>query len=265
MGKIIGVLSLKGGVGKTSSVVSLGFALSEFGKKVLLVDANFSAPNLGTHLNFLNPSVTLHQVLSGEKRIKEAINSHGYFDLILSSVFPKENIDPLKLKFYLSSLKREYDFILIDSSPSLNKETLATIDASDELFVISTPDFSTLSMTLKAIKVAKRRGTPIKGIILNKVYRKKFELSLEDIEKTSEVPVLALLPHDLNVPKSQFYFTSGVKLRPNSELGLEYRKLASCIAGEKFQHPRTIRRFFKILPSKPQINRDIFYTELFGK
>ena len=55
MGKIIGVLSLKGGVGKTSSVVSLGAALSHFGKRVLLVDANFSTPNLGIHLDVVNP------------------------------------------------------------------------------------------------------------------------------------------------------------------------------------------------------------------
>jgi MinD-like ATPase involved in chromosome partitioning or flagellar assembly len=46
-GKIIGIISIKGGVGKTTAVSNLGAVLAnEFGKKVLLVDANFTAPNL---------------------------------------------------------------------------------------------------------------------------------------------------------------------------------------------------------------------------
>ena len=60
--KVIGIISLKGGVGKTSSVANLGAALTEFGKKVLVVDANFSAPNLGLHLGLTNPEIKLHDV-----------------------------------------------------------------------------------------------------------------------------------------------------------------------------------------------------------
>ena len=48
------MISLKGGVGKTTAVVSLGSAIADFGKKVLLVDGNFSAPNLGLHLNLFD-------------------------------------------------------------------------------------------------------------------------------------------------------------------------------------------------------------------
>jgi len=51
MGKTIGIISIKGGVGKTTTVSALGAALAnEFDKKVLLIDANFSAPNLALHL-----------------------------------------------------------------------------------------------------------------------------------------------------------------------------------------------------------------------
>ena len=67
-GKIIGIISLKGGVGKTSSVANLGAVLaSEFNKKVLVVDANFSAPNLGLHLGLVEPKVTIHDVLLNSK------------------------------------------------------------------------------------------------------------------------------------------------------------------------------------------------------
>ena len=63
MSRFIAIVSGKGGVGKTSSVVSLGSALASIGKKVLLVDANFSAPNLGIHLNIIDPEMI---IINGE-------------------------------------------------------------------------------------------------------------------------------------------------------------------------------------------------------
>lgn len=263
MGKVIGILSLKGGVGKTSSVVSLGAALASFGKKVLLVDANFSAPNLGIHLNVINPDKTIHHVLNGDIPVEEAIHNLESFDIIPASVYPKKEFDPLKLKDKIRPLRNKYDFILIDSSPSLNNETLATILSSDELFVVSTPDYSTLTMTLKAIALAKKRGTPISGLILNKVYNNKFELSIGEIERTSEVPVLAVIPHDLSVLKSQYYFIPSTFLKPKSDLSIEYKKLAACLSGEKYKPFRIKEIFQNISPKRQEVNRELFYISAF--
>lgn len=67
MGKVIGVISIKGGVGKTTVVSNLGATLAyEFGKKVLVIDANFSAANLGLHLGIVDPEITIHDVLAGK-------------------------------------------------------------------------------------------------------------------------------------------------------------------------------------------------------
>lgn len=263
MGKVIGILSLKGGVGKTTSTVSLGASLASLGKKVLLVDANFSAPNLGIHLNVLNPDKTLHHVLTGEAKLDEAIYNLDDFDLLPASIYPKKQFDPMKLKEKIRALKLKYDFIIIDSSPSLNSETLATMVSSDELFVVSTPDYSTLTMTLKAIALAKKRGTPITGLILNKVYNKNFELKLEDLEKTSGVPVLAVIPHDVGVLKSQSYFVPAPFFKPNSNLGVEYRKLAACVAGEKYSPRRLKDVLFSMTPKRQDINRELFYSNVF--
>ncbi len=263
MGRVIGILSLKGGVGKTSSVVSLGAALASFGKKVLLIDANFSAPNLGIHLNIIEPENTIHHVLTGDSKIEDAIYNVGDFEILPASIYPRKRFDPLKLKGEVKKLKRKYDFILIDSSPSLNNETLATMISSDELFVVSTPDYSTLSMTIKAIALAKKRGTPISGLILNKVYNKNFELSLEDIEKTSNVPVLAIIPHDIGVLKSQANFIPPIYFKPKSDLSIEYKKLAACLAGEDY-NPFRIKEIFKeVSPKRQEINRELFYQSIF--
>ena len=262
MGKTIGVVSLKGGVGKTSVVASLGAALAEFGKKILLIDANLSAPNLGLHLNVLEPETTLHHVLNKEANIGDAIYRLDNFDLIPSSLFQRFQINPLKLKDKIKNLKRKYDITLIDSSPTLNEETLGAMLASDELFVVTTPDYATLSTTLKSIKMARQRGVNINGLILNKVHNKNFELSIDEIEDTIGIPVMAVIPHDINVLKAQADFSPSVFYKPNSEGSEEFRKLAAALIGEKYS-PSIWRDFFRITPKRQDINREIFYKRVF--
>lgn len=263
MGKVVGVLSLKGGVGKTSTVLSLGSCLAGFGKKVLLVDCNFSAPNLGVHLNVIEPKKTVHHVLERSANVKDSIHELEDFDLIPATCFNEPRINPLKLKDSLKPLKKKYDVILLDSSPALNDETLAVILAADELLVVTTPDYPTLGTTLKAIKHAKERGTPIIGLVLNKVYNKNFELSLDDIEKTIEVPVLAVIPHDIEVVKSISHFVPSAKRKPKLKGSVEYKKLAGALIGQKYK-PNNFKEFFrKVTPNREDINREIYYEKVF--
>jgi len=263
MGKVIGIISLKGGVGKTSTVTALGDAMSDFGKKVLLVDGNLSAPNLGMHLNVIDPEKTLHHVLRGEANTKEAIHKLENFDIIPSSLYNQLKVNPLKLKDKLKGLKRKYDVIIIDSPPSMNEESQAVMNASDNIFIITTPDYPTMSTTLKTAKIIKQRGAPLTGLIINKVYKKNFELSTKDIENTAEIPVMAVLPHDINVLKAQSKFKTSTKHKPKSEVTDEIKRLAAVLLGEKHKPIRMKRMFRWIKPKRQDINRTIFYEGLF--
>ena len=264
MGKTIGVISLKGGVGKTSSVVSLGAALSSFGKKVLIVDGNFSAPNLGLHVDIIDPEKTIHHALSDEHPINDTIVETTWFDVIPASVFHDLEYDSMKLKAKLRGLKQKYDIVLLDSSPSLDDETASVMAASDEILVVTTPDYSTLSMTLKAVNSARDRGTPITGLILNKMYGKNFELTLADIEKTSEVPVMAAIPHDVSVSRAQANFRPYVHYSPRATGSREYRRLARMLVGER-EKESGLRAFLnRIAPERQEINRQIFYATQFN-
>jgi len=266
MGKSIGIISLKGGVGKTSVVASLGSALSEVGKKVLLIDGNLSSPNLGLHFNIIDPEKTLHHVLNRTANTREAIYEYEEgFHIMPASIFEKTKVNPFKLKDKIKSLKRSYDVILIDSSPSLNEETLAVMLASDEILVVTTPDHPTLSATIKAIKLAKQRGTPISGLILNKVCNKNFEISLKDIERTLEMPVLAVIPYDINVLKSLSNMEPYTIHKPKSKGSIEYKKLAGVLVGQKYKQTRLRDFFRKITPKRQEINREIFYKRVFKK
>jgi len=259
----IGIISIKGGVGKTSAAASLAAAMAnDFKRKILAVDANFSAPTLGEHVGISEPEVTIHHVLDDKAYAQDAVQATEYgFDIIPGArVYGK--IDPFKLNEKLRDLKRKYDAIILDSSPNLNEEILATMIACDELIIVTTPDSVTLNSTLNAIRAAKARRTPITGIIINRSYNKNFELSIEDIERASGIKVLAVIPHEVDAVEalSKKIPSSAYK---NTEAALEYKKLAGTLIGEDYKE-KGIKSFLKMFRKKvPQqeINRAILKRE----
>ncbi len=117
---------------------------------------------------------------------------------------------------------------------------------------------------MKAIKSAKERGVPIKGIIINKVHNKKFEIPLEHIEETLETPVVAVIPHDIKILEALSKFVSSIEHSPKSEASEEYKKLAAALVGEEYKTPR-LRSFFRwVNPPKQDINRLVLYQNVFG-
>lgn len=245
--KVFGIIALKGGVGKTTIVANLGAALAEeFNKKVLIVDANFSTPHLGLHVGLINPNYTLHRALNNGYPIHESIYQHPIGFHIIPGSLSHVPINPWQLKEKLEPLKKVYDIILIDSSPSLNDELVATMAASDELLVVSTPDYPTLSSTIHAVNVAKKKNTPIKGIILNKVRKKDFELEKKDIEDASEIDIIAIFPDDIRVLKSLSQMVPMVSYEPKKELSHLFKKLAGDLIGEEYSKHKVFKNLKKV-------------------
>ena len=259
MGKTIGIIAIKGGVGKTTTTLNLGAVLAEdFDKKVLLVDANFSAPNLGLHVGLVDPETTLHDVLLKRADIDDSVYEYSENLHIIPGALIGKKVSPFLLKEKLRRIKRKYDIVLLDSSPALNHEILSTMIASDKLFVVSTPDYPTLSTTMRAIKIAKQKKTPIAGIILNKVKNKKFELKIEDIEEAAGVPVVAVLPDDIKMLEALSLTKHIAEHAPRRDIVHEYRHLAACIVGEDYKDTRfkkKIKRFFSRDIPREEANR----------
>lgn len=262
MTETIGIVSIKGGVGKTTVTCNLAASLAnQFDKKVLVVDGNLSAPNLGLHLGIVDPEVTLHDVLQDKDKITEAIYDSGYgFHILPGKIKGVGKIKLEALKTALKEVKDHYDYILIDSSPNLNSEMLVTMVASDKLFAVTTPDYPTLSCTMHAVSVAKQKGTPIEGLILNRIYGKKFELSIEEIEDAAECKVLAALPHDTKLLEALSKSTPLREIAPTNAGVIEYNQLAAAMTGLDYEDPRILNRIvsrFRKEPSKVEMNRSV--------
>ncbi len=265
MGKTIGLISLKGGVGKTTISAALAVHLAnEFGKKVLLVDTNYSAPNLGIHMNVISPKGSIHEVLDRHK-MSSAINTQYGVDVVPGNFMYDKDVNPLKLRNKLMELKKHYDFIVLDSSPNVNEEMMSTIIASDNLFLVSTPDYPTLSCSMKAVKIARQADKRITGIILNKV-KGKYEVDLEEMQEVTGVPVVAKIKHDEVNDLALYERIPAPLFAKRSAFTKEIDKLCMALTGEK-ERKSWLTGFIGKDYRKERVNRVVlredFYRSMF--
>ena len=266
MGKAIGIVSVKGGVGKTSVAVALGAVLAnKYNKKVLIIDANLTAPSLGLHFGLITPANTIHDVLENKAKAIEAIYGTEYgLHIMPGSLSPSSytEIDYNRMKETIEQLKEYYDFIFIDTPQLMNNKTSTFINWSDELLLVTTPDHVTISAALLSIKIAKQEKVPIMGVIMNKVQKKKFELQIEEIEKLTGNPVLAVLPFEINNGEALAKHMP-CSLHKETEGTIEYNKVAAALVGKEYNDQRIktkLLRLFKSLP-KQESNRAVLRKE----
>ncbi|MCK4476072.1 MAG: AAA family ATPase [Methanophagales archaeon] len=155
MAEIYGIVSGKGGVGKTTIVANLGIALSRLGKSTLIVDADIAMGNLELFFRLKETPVTLQEVLSGKAEIREAIHKSSYGVHVIpcgSSLQGFLRSDLERLNHSISRLPT-YDFILIDNPTGLTKYSLLPLKAAKDTLLVVTPDIASLSTALK-LKIA---------------------------------------------------------------------------------------------------------------
>ena len=262
MTNILAFVSIKGGVGKTTLALEVASSLvKNFDKKVLLVDANFSAPNIGLYLDLTN-DLTLHDALNGTLLHNTIYEAHG-IDIIPASMHYHDEIDPFKLKKVLNKYKPRYDFIILDSSPNY-EELKPVIAAADKIFLVTSPDNMTLTTTLKAAEIAREQKTPIEGIVVNKIRSPKHEYDLKEIEKISEVPVLAKIHDHKKMAQSLHSKTPVSILDKNNTISKEIERFASAICGSP-ENGGWIQKIipFKDIVQKEKVNRDLFREKFY--
>ncbi|MBS3815915.1 MAG: P-loop NTPase [Hadesarchaea archaeon] len=226
--QVIGVFSSKGGVGKTTTAVNLGASLKKrLGSDVLVVDGNFSAPNLGFHLGIANPSATIHDVLAGNVSIENAVQEcEEGLHAILGSVAYDESIHLVDLDECLKPLKNKYKVIILDSSPGFGPEVISDIKACNRILVVTNPEIPTIASTLRTFRTAEKYKVPIEGVVLNRVAGKDYEISASKVREGLSWPLLSVIPEDDKVRESLSEGKPIVFNYPDSDVTKKFRKLA---------------------------------------
>lgn len=244
MRRIIGIVSGKGGVGKTTITINLAAALMQFSKNVIAVDADLRMSGLGLQLGMYNFPVTLNDVLKNKTNLLEALYIHPSGLRIIPASLCIEDIDTSGLENIFKDPFLENSIVLVDSPPGLGKQIIEILRACKEIILVITPEFPAIADAMKLISaIEKTESRPI-GIIVNK-YRKgdAEQITIKEIEFACNLPVIGVISEDKHIRKSIFRRVPNVFLNPNSPSSIAFKKIAAELTGLRYNPPKV--GFFK--------------------
>lgn len=262
MAKIIGIVNQKGGVGKTTTAVNLGAFLAAKGKYVLLIDldpqANASS-GLGVKVDNEKGEHSLYNALMDDVPISEVIRKTSIFgyDIIPSNtdlagaaieLVPKKNRE-FALYNLLHSVRSSYDYIIIDSPPSLGLLTINGLVATEQLLIPIQCEYYALEglgQLLKTVDLIKENIThslDIMGIVLT-MYDKRNLLSRQvEKEVVRNFPgkvFSTVISRNVELAEAPSFGKPIILYKPNSVGARLYDNLAKEIIAmeKKITHPK---------------------------
>ncbi|MBW7990628.1 MAG: MinD/ParA family protein [Planctomycetes bacterium] len=155
---VLAITSGKGGVGKTNITANLGICLAASGKKVLLVDADFSLGNLDIVMNVNNRYNISHMIYDG-KSVEEIIHTGPEGIEMICGASGLEELADLnefqrrRLLKELSKLQNDNDVILIDTAAGISKSVVGFCLSANNVLVVTTPEATAMTDAYAMIKV----------------------------------------------------------------------------------------------------------------
>ena len=253
MGKVLVVTNRKGGCGKSMTAASLGVGLARQGKKTLIIDTD-NQHSLTVSMGVLEPdklSVTLTTIITDIISEKDSDPTAGIIhhsegvdimpsnssltgiELALAQLIGREAI----LRQYIDRVKPQYDYILIDTCPTLDLLTINALAAADSVIIPVTPkylDAKGLELLLKSIAQVRRAINPslvIGGIILTMVdmrpnFTKGIIGMIEEAYGESIRIYQDYIPHSVRAAEASATGRSIFTHDPNGKVAAAYEALA---------------------------------------
>ncbi|MFN8257318.1 MAG: AAA family ATPase [Bacteroidales bacterium] len=246
MSKVIALANQKGGVGKTTTAINLGASLAVLEKKVLLVDADPQAnatSGIGFDLRKIEKSIyeclidnidPKEVILKSETKGMDLVPSH--IDLVGAEIEMLNLPEREKvLKNVIDKLRKDYDYILIDCSPSLGLLTLNALTAADSVLIPVQCEYFALEglgKLLNTIKMIQNRLNPaleIEGFLLT-MYDPRLRLAnqvVEEVRKHFEEMVFeTIIQRNIKLSEAPSYGKPCVLYDANSKGTLSYLNMA---------------------------------------
>jgi len=247
MGRIISVTNQKGGVGKTTTVINLGAALKEIGKNILLIDMDPQGGlgiGLGVEPESINKSI--YDVILENIDIKEIVieTKSGLF-------LAPSNIDlcgaelellskdkwAFKLKNSIKNITDKYDYILIDTPPSLGVLTINVLAAAKEVLIPLACEYYSLRAlrflldSIKDVKNYVNKEIKVLGIVftfydLRTLHSKEVANEIRESLKGKYKVFNSVIRHTVRFKESPMIGRSILYYAPNNPSALAYRNLA---------------------------------------
>jgi chromosome partitioning protein len=246
MGRVIAIASQKGGVGKTTTTINLGACLAEEGRRVLLVDVdpqgnassglgiNGNDQRLGVYEALIEPVDLSQAIIKTQMEGLDILTSGQRLsgaEVELVGMMARET----RLKGVLSSLRDEYEFILIDCPPSLGLLTVNALTAADSVLIplqceyLALEGLTQLIAAIRLVQDHLNPGLRIEGVLLT-MYDVRLNLSQQVVDEArkffSDRVYKTMIPRNVRLSEAPSFGKPIVQYDPHSTGAERYRELA---------------------------------------
>jgi chromosome partitioning protein len=241
---ILGIINQKGGVGKTTTAINLAAALAMLNRRILLVDLDPQA-NASSGLGIVEPSLTIYDVLVGEASARQVTANSSVpnlkllpasADLAGAAVELDATTDNMKLlSKSLLAVRPNYDFVIVDSPPSVGALTLNSLAAADMLIIPLQAEYYALegiakmTETVDRVKASLNPDLTILGILITMFdSRTKLSKEVEDNVRKhfSDLVFKAVIPRNVRLAEAPSYGQSVFEFAGDSQGAEAYKALA---------------------------------------
>lgn len=239
LGKIITVYSPKGGTGRTSLAANLAVTLSTSETKVVIIDGDLQYGDLAVLFNAQEKTSVLDLTLRAEELdtefVESVLVSHSSGIKLLGAPRPEESDQVNSEQFIklLRFLRTLFTYVIVDTSTQLSEATLAAIDASDLLLIVTLQEIPSIVSTRRFLDLVPRLRIPSQRLLLvMNGFDERVNISPEKVSKTFQQEIAAIIPREerVVVPSINrgmpFMLQSDILAKP---LGKAYVSLAEAI------------------------------------
>ncbi len=237
------ITSGKGGVGKTTTSANIGTALAMLDKSVVVVDADIGLRNLDVVMGLENRIVyDIVDVVQKNCRLKQGLIRDKKFDnlylLPAAQTKDKSAIEPKQMVELIEDLKKEFDYIIIDSPAGIGQGFQYSIAGADQAIIVTTPEISAVRDADRVIGLLESNEIGDPKLIVNRIRQDMVSrgdmMNIEDISDILAIDLIGVGPDDeaivISTNKGEPAVIEGTSLA-----GKAYMNIARRIIGEEIE------------------------------